>query len=422
MSWSAHQGARVCSSESKLAYSYISPALEEILSCFTPLEDMEICETITSKLKLTENREITECVAKFWVLRKPYSSGHQPFCSIEVTLPHPDLPSSVVAKVFDNLCVLRRNFSVQAPFALISSYFTWWVCWLPDCQGVAQTSSATISIPSNAVPEKRVLHGMRVSLPGPFKRDNATQADLDRVQHFCRIVASAVYKSVKSGYGARSHALPNRMTCYRVNDVIWGKLPRRTQRIVDEMPPSNTKQFYVLNFLGEGVEGRVREVCDSRGRRCVMKTSFLKHNAGEILKNEQELWRLINGVDTFLTTLCGRPSLIMPYLQPLSHTERHSPDIQRQVIELIESCAEKNYIQSDAAWRHVGWYKYTQPARLMLLDFGHAEKIRKDALQEQVNIAVSQFCVCMAQEAKSRCGMCAYVEEHDQRAKRRRRK
>ena len=383
----------------------------------------------------------------FWVIRDSNTdtSKLHPFCAVDAKLPNPhnryttDLSPAAIGQMFDHLCLLRKYFGVRVPFGFITTYFSWWICWLPDCDEVARTSTVIQANSSNILPEKRVLHGTTLDLPRAFDQDKATPRDRADVERFCRQIVSAVWKSVKCGRGEPDMSLPNRLTCYKPNGVTWERLHQKTTKIVDGMPKPTTTKFFELSFLGKGADGKARMVCDEYGHRCVMKQYLQTHsstiNLQELtlsndhtkkeLEMEAELWKVLNGVDTFIVTLNRRPALIMPYLHPLSETECLLPEIQDQVIALMESCAEKNYIQTDAAWRHVGWYKYEEQKRLMLLDFGRVEEmpVRSDAVarQQKINYAVSMFCVC-GQSKEKKCRVCAYVKIHTHQKKRRRRR
>ena len=414
--WQIHNASPGYSSEASLSIKYIQPALVEILSCFRDLEHMQIVESATLQPRDAQLITAGGCKADFWVVRDYQTNERYPFCAIEAKLPNNsspftwDLTNDMAGQMFDYLLVLRQNFGVRAPFGLITTYFTWWICWLPDCDAVAQEQAGKVRTDPIA---KRELHGVKFDLPKPFEYISATQQDKDAVENFCRALASAVLKSVKCGFSEALTALPSYSMCYHKDRVTWKSLEGIT-KIVDEMPGPKNTNFFLLGYLGAGADGEARIVCDSKGHRCVMKRYHQKDDAKQVAEQECSMWSLINEVKASTRIVNKKVALLMPYLHPVSSDEFNDPAIQEQVIGVLLSCAAKNYLQSDAAWRHIGWYKKGHERKLMLFDFGHIKELdTHDAVtrQNKINAAVFEFCAC---QKRGLCKMCKYVKEHSE--------
>jgi len=364
--------------------------------------------------------------AELWMIRPKY--GQQlPFCAVDVKLTHSHnpydrrFPPSVYGEMFDKLLLLRNHFGVRAPFGFITTYYTWWICWLPDCDAVAAASSMTTFTPSPTVDAERRLHGTILRLPEPFDASELTTEQLQekRVQvlTFCRQIGSAIMKSMNNGIGAVNNSLSRNMMCYSKHARSWMRFESPIDTIVDVMPEPDTKKFFQLAILGRGVDAQALCMIDANGHRCAVKfhTVTIDNFLGmfddrpprEILEEEASHWRNINGIESvFVTTLNKQPALVMPYLHPLTDEECMDPAIHKQVIALVESCAERGYIHNDIAWRHVGWYRYQQPHRLMFFDFGRVEKItdKEKAIDEMVR----NLCVCY----RGVCTTCEYLKAH----------
>ena len=429
-SWKFYKLTSSFSCENSLAADFIRPALREILSSVTQLKDMHIESSVELQL-LDGNANSTRCKSDFWVVRNLRTDKVHPFCAIEAKLPQKDpanyytgtedLKESVAGQMFNYLCLLRQHFGIRAPFGIVTTYFTWWICWLPDCDRVAMTSEVNDSVTSTEMPPQRLLHAMKLYLPPFFERAQATRQNLESVKTFSHMLASAVWKSVKCGHCELSTALSTYSVCYNKDSVAWEGLKLEAGiQITDAMPKPEVNKLYVLGYLGAGADGKARLVCDSDGHRCVMKHYHHETVAQQMMqaKREQEMWKLVNGIDVYVRTLNKRPALIMPYLPPLSTAERNDPAIQDQIIDLLESCADRNSLQRDADWRHVGWYKNVSAgtSKLMLFDFGRLHQLDEiiDTVerQERINAAVSEFCTCRDRS----CLFCIYVKHHSERS------
>ena len=405
--------------ESSLTLKFIDPALTEILSCFDALEHMRVAESVTKQLVDEKTKSSIGRTHAFWAVRDCQTKELHPFCAIEATLPPieststAEIDSNAAGQMFLHLSSLRQHYGVRAPFGFITTYFTWWICWLPDCDGVAQDSSLSTSGSFSDIPETPELHGAKFDLPNAFTYASATQQDRDAVENFCRAIASAVWKSVKCGRNEARTSLPSYSMCYLPNSVTWKSLKEVTN-IIDTMPGPCNHEFFELGFLGAGSEGKASIVCSAEGQRCVMKHYHQENGAKKAAERERSFWALINGVETDIRILNNRIALLMPYLHPVSSDECNDPAIQEQVIQVLLSCADKNYIQSDAAWRHLGWYKNANQRKLMLFDFGHIKELdTHDTVmrQNKINAAVLEFCAC---EKRGLCKMCEYVKEHSE--------
>ena len=102
------------------------------------------------------------------------------------------------------------------------------------------------------------------------------------------------------------------------NSYYWVTCPWKIEKPTlnnDEMPPGNTKQFYLLKPLGKGIESLVWLACSRSLKVCAIKfyrKSILK-------RNEAEMWKKLGFTGSRCITLQSRVCLIMPYVKPCSH-------------------------------------------------------------------------------------------------------
>ena len=387
-------------------------AIKEVLACFPQFESIRFGSL---------NTMIREKDSDLWALRA-CDRENTPYCLVDVIVPPArqphatELNATMYGRMFDSLLHLRRNFGIRAPFGIITTYFTWWICWLPDCDAVAGASSVTPSAASPEVENVRRLHIKTLTLPAAFGEDTRTRERFNAVETFCLHIGSVVSKALRSGVSEVVHCLHSKLTCYQQDGLSWEGLDPETEVTTDQMPHRTTDKFYRLNFLGQGADGSVQAFCDANGYRCAAKFSS-KIPPKDALTKEAKFWRSINGVHTvFIKTLNKEPALIMPYLYPVSKEERKSPVIQELVIQLLECSADRGYLQTDAAWRHVGWYRYKEPHKLMLLDFGHMVKITNLNRQKTINDSLKNFCVCQ-KRGRGECVMCVYMQKHKTKQK-----
>ena len=400
---------------------FIKEAFTDILSCFPKFD--HLAESSLQSFKLDTGDYAVGCSADSWITQTIDSMKH-PLCTIEVKLPpsatgdlhNTILPESVYGQVLDYILILRRNFGVRAPFGFITTYYTWWICWLPDCDAVAGASSMTTFAPSPTVHTERKLHGTILRLPEPFDASDLTMEQLQekraQVLTFCLQIGSAISKCIDHGVDDLSDSLDysplRKLVCFKENTIEW-KYLNKPKEIKDQMPTPQTKNFFRLGHLGENATSRMRRVCDANGHRCALKFAA-KHDVGApelAFVEEMSLWKRVNKVEkVFIVKKLGGsyPALIMPYLHPLAEEERKDSRIHEHVIKLFESCVEQNYHKTDSDWCHVGWYRYEEPHRLMLSGFGHMKKITNQ--EEALHEMLSAMCVC---QKLGECSMCTYL-------------
>jgi hypothetical protein len=187
------------------------------------------------------------------------------------------------------------------------------------------------------------------------------------------MLCSAVYKMVASPEG--DVKLVDRKRPYILlgekSPWTWtslGLAPGVTpERFLDysQMPTREATQFLLLRDLGAGSDGRVWMVCSRSklGRVGVVKFALpsdfgcdSEQERRQRLEAEGEVWRrLWNMPDVRVVTLCGKPALLMPYIEPYtSITDAGRKPTEQAVRAAVADVASAGYCHLDLRWRHVG--------------------------------------------------------------------
>jgi hypothetical protein len=123
------------------------------------------------------------------------------------------------------------------------------------------------------------------------------------------------------------------------------------------------------------------------GRVCVLKFHKHRDEAKTLLENETKICNQVWGKDLYarIQTVCGRPTLVMPYLSPCPtppSTELEQA-IRKAVAQVAKAGFRHNDLKHEASgpkWEHVGLYKRGGLWKAALLDFGNT--ISRDIFQK----------------------------------------
>lgn len=283
-----------------------------------------------------------------------------PIGVVEVKKPGDDdiLQNELVqGQLFDYMLRLQSFFGLEHVFGILSTYEQWRVCWMPRSERAAAASTMTqgadeLGTESQPVVPDRVLYGCPVfgwndkSLP--------------------RILCTTILKMYHSPRSPVRLIDKNRpYILIEENQWSWGTIAieDESQLYHSVLPTAN--KFTLLTDLREGADGRVWRACTSSGRGCCIKFP-MRTRRGEMVGEEEQLAQITKEKDKWLavygpgsarvTTLCGRPALIMRYFRPpdLEDDGTLSPEDQAAVKTAIEKFAAKGYTHKDLALRHIG--------------------------------------------------------------------
>ena len=357
--------------------SYVEAMMAEIINS---MRDFENFRSVQITREPSDGNTLRP---DLWIVKSTIL--HVPFFVIEVKKPHilnPDSNAQAVetsyGQMFDYLYSLYVNRGVQTPYGMLTTYERLRICWLDqDC------------LQDELLERKTLRVSTQLFETSPTGYRAAVEAIAGGLwKGFHSTVITPTYTDKPSKY----------VNVFKPLTMTWLKFDFP---LLFQMPHKTTKNFYVLSTFRRGIDGKAYHVASRKGCQCVVKFS-----QRGTLEKEMHLWEVVNEIaDLNITTLNLKFALVMPYLVPLSHEEKRQFKIDltrseteksfiyNEVIRLIYTCANKGICQSDASWRHIGWYKYNQENSLKLLDFGHVEVVTTpQEKQDAFNRMFSQLC------------------------------
>jgi hypothetical protein len=154
------------------------------------------------------------------------------------------------------------------------------------------------------------------------------------------------------------------------------------------------KEIFLFRHLGGGANGGCCLALTKNGGQCCAVKFFLDQDGPSRLKlaqNELVNWNAVYGHDTQLPKchVGNLPNsdgyLCMPYLRPISKSERQTCINNGKVKDALNRFAVSGYKHNDVCWRHLGWWQ----EKLYLLDLGDISECEEQDRQAWVNQACS---------------------------------
>lgn len=267
--------------------------------------------------------------------------------------------AAVQGQLFDYMLRLQSFFGLKHVFGILTSYEHWRICWMPQTDQAAESSSISIEAEEKyervqavrVVPERK-LHGSQV-----LRWDDA---------ELPRILCSTILKMHNSPISQVRLIDENRP--YIIMDETqwaWGKIAVKDESslVHSKLPMAN--KFTLLADLREGADGRVWRACTDSGKGCCIKFPMRTQAGRDEVSEEEQLsqieqeernWHKAYGKESArMVTLAGRPALVMRYLRPLDLVDgRLSAEDETAVKTAIEKFASKGMRHEDLALRHIG--------------------------------------------------------------------
>jgi hypothetical protein len=390
------------------------------------MEDVLEAMGVREQVKLRAEVEVMSVRPDFTLL---YVNGH-PIGTIEGKQPGKDAMTdgNILGEVYDQLMHLHSIFGVDNPFAILTSYEEWRICWLnfERSNEVAAlkellNSPAIYTTPVKAqrdhqladslqkvhlkeespeppaTPSRTRDIGCLPSVDGESEEEEKCFAVDDHKREFCGTeVISWQHKSlpcvlvsvVKKMMLARVEGEPSVVRVVDASTSVWKAAPKTLR--YDLCISKRVKWFCLLEDLGHGADGRAFLVSGgTKGAIGVLK--FFFEDAEQSAHHEAEMWKAayshLPAVSSVrVVKAMGHTALLMPWFQTPTRNEDTLAAIQST---LQDDFMHRGYRHDDVAWRNVGVYTDAGQLKAIVFDM---KRVSLDANQEDwVTAAVSSL-------------------------------
>uniref|UniRef100_A0A7S0SRF7 DUF5898 domain-containing protein n=1 Tax=Chromulina nebulosa TaxID=96789 RepID=A0A7S0SRF7_9STRA len=289
-------------------------------------------------------------------------------------------------QITNYLLQLKYTYGITFPIGVITTYNEWKICCLDEAYDYFVSIEENFSPPQVSQAPNRQEKKITLFTSEVYKFDNP-----DLIE----VLAGAIYKMHNSVITPLTSILsPSERKFGFINsDTFVWKCLSKPESLTYEMPPKNTRKFYLIQDFHGGRDGRVWLSISESGKLAVCKlTDSISY------VNEAKLWNLFWCDGVFTTTLLKANALIMPFVfhghldivtenftfRPIfgpkwinkvdctaedirlseiscdfdDSLERHFNDPKTVAKEALEVMAKYSYQHDDLHWRHVGLMPY----------------------------------------------------------------
>ena len=349
----------------------------------------------------------------------------------EVAMHHPN----ILGEVYDHLMHLHSIFRVKTPFAILTCYEEWRVCWLDheDSNNLAAMGTLPPSVPyQTPMKRKAELEGTtelegtyrNVALedkppspdPPPTPSRQLSVGSLQRVvpedaegdvvgelpeaesREFCgtsvvqfndRSLPVMLASVVRKMMTARQLAEPAVLRVANENTSAWKKAPPQDSLNFDVCISRSVTNFWLWEDLGHGADGRAFLVSGGT-KGAVGGLKFFSMNCQTRAMHEVKMWMLVyshlSPVKKTVRTVqvMGQTALLMPWFQIPQRTKSTLDAVERT---LRKDFVERGIYHGDVAWRNVGVYNHNGETKAVVFDMQRVHQVqrRDDWVQAAVN-------------------------------------
>lgn len=316
----------------------------------------------------------------------------------EVAMHH----ENILGEVYDQLMHLSSIFRVNTPFAILTSYEEWRVCWLDneDSNKIAGCDElppkASYETPVKPAADKRKRDGEGVALedkpptpPGPPPTPSrslgagklqevddgdsedscaANQKEDDKARKFCstqvfqwndQALPMLLVSVIRKMMAPSQLSEPKVLRLANEVTSAWKKAPPYSSLDFNLCISTAVKNFFLWEDLGHGADGRAFLVSGgTKGAVGVLKLFF--DEAETKSRHEHKMWlsvysHLIPVQKTVrVVQVMQQQALLMPWFQ--------CPNRTRSTLDAVEKTLRGDFFNKgirhdDVAWRNVGVYK-----------------------------------------------------------------
>jgi hypothetical protein len=305
---------------------------------------------------------------------------------------------NILGEVYDQLMHLHSIFRVNTPFAILTCYEKWRICWLCKNDSIEIAGMGKLPKPSlYQTPVKQTqecintFEGNLGDKPPPpqlpptpsLKRgfgllqevddaesdvvEDKLDMDDEMIRRFCgttvmewddRSLPAILASVIKKMMLARQGAEPTVLRLTNETTSAWKKAPQQASLNFDRCLSGAVKNFYFWEDLGHGADGRAFLVSGgTRGAVGVLKFFFQDPEAKA--QYEEKMWKAVYShlppvANTVrIVKVMGQTALLMPWFQCPKRTQLELDAVQKT---LSEDFKNKGMRHEDIAWRNVGLY------------------------------------------------------------------
>jgi hypothetical protein len=333
--------------------------------------------------------------------------NEHPIGTIEGKLPgkHPGKAMehpNILGEVYDQLMHLRSIFRVDTPFAILTSYEHWRICWLGDQASIDRAGMKKLPPPfTYHTPVKSTNEGSKMELedepshPSPplpltpsrakgvggLQKNETEESDLQKneteesnnlgTEYGTRIfwgtkVMAWSDKSlplllaslIKKMMLAKQDTKPAVLRYANATTSAWKRAPNLDKLDFNLCISAAVKCFFLWEDLGHGADGKAFLVSGgTRGAVGVLKFFFT--DPDKKARHEESMWKRVylhlSPVATTVRTVqvMGQAALLMPWFQCPERTEENLEAVKKT---LTNDFMGKGFRHDDVAWRNVGIY------------------------------------------------------------------
>ena len=343
---------------------------------------------------------------------------------------------NILGEVYDQLMHLRSIFRVNTPFALLTCYEKWRICWLneQDSNELARMSNFPTRNPYET-PTKESLFEVDNLFPGNKLEDNTPSPQLpptpsrkkgilglQRVDDesneevkwniadyeertFCstnimdwqdRSLPIVLASVIKKMMLARQGTEPTVLRLANERTSAWKRAPPQSKLNFNLCISCAVKNFFLWEDLGHGADGRAFLVSGgTKGAVGVLKF-FYGHpeDAEAKAKHEEKMWKKVYShlspvANTIrIVKVMGQTALLMPWFQC---PERTQSELVAVEMTLREDFMAKGIRHHDVAWRNVGVY-YSDDRRMKAVVFDMQKVVSaENELEDWVQSAIASL-------------------------------
>jgi len=354
-------------------------------------------------------------------------NGH-PIGTIEGKQPGKDAMEhpNILGEVYDQLLHLHSIFRVDSPFAILTCYEQWRICWLDKPEGICRAALTRLPEPAAfftpVKPKKKQKQNLvnaaqdmdleeekdspeplptpsRAKGPGHLQVVDDVQSAVDDeglgaddnprtffgtkiIEWDDRALPVVLASVIKKMMLARIEGAPAVLRIANETTSAWKRAPAESTLDFGLCISSAVKNFFLWEDLGHGADGRAFLVSGgTKGAVGVLKFFFTDPEVKA--QHEESMWKQVYShlppvaESVRIVSVMGQKALLMPWFQCPERTQSSLNAVEET---LRDDFMNKRYRHDDVAWRNVGVYCDGDQMKAVVFDM---QKVHYDENQKE---------------------------------------